>query len=71
MKKTCLALLGASALPAFAALDIASVDIEGIKLGMNREETAVIMEAYCNKTMIQSYEEQPVTINNRPLAKIS
>lgn len=64
MKKTCLALLAASALPAFAALDIASVDIEGIKLGMNREETVAIIKAFCNKTMIQSYEEQPETINN-------
>ena len=61
MEKTCLA---AVAFPAFAALDIASVDIEGIKLGMNREETAAIMKAYCNKTMIKSYKEQPEAINN-------
>ena len=47
MKKTCLTLLAASALPAFAALDIASVDIENVKLGLNNDEAAAAVQTYC------------------------
>lgn len=63
MKKTCLTLLAATALPAFAALDIASVDIEGIKLGMNEKESAAIVKAYCEKEKDGIYEETPVSLN--------
>lgn len=63
MKKTCLALLAAAALPAFAALDIASVDIEGITLGMNEKESAAIVKAYCEKEKDGKYEELPMPIN--------
>ena len=63
MKKTCLTLLAATALPAFAALDIASVDIEGIKLGMNEKESAAIVKAYCEKEKDGKYEELPMSLN--------
>ena len=63
MKKTCLTLLAATALPAFAALDIASVDIEGITLGMNEKESAAIVKAYCEKEKDGKYEELPMPIN--------
>lgn len=64
MKKTCLALLAASALPTFAALDIASVDIEGIKLGMKGEEAAAIVKGYCEKEKNGKYKEEPMSLNN-------
>ena len=71
MKKTCLALLAASALPAFAALDIASVDIEGIKLGMKGEEAAALVKAYCEKTKNGKHEEQPITMGNINLSSLA
>ena len=64
MKKTCLTLLAASALPTFAALDIASVDIEGIKLGMKGEEAAAIVKGYCEKEKNGKYKEEPMSLNN-------
>lgn len=63
MKKTCLALLAAAALPAFASLDIAAVDIEGIKLGMNEEEAAVFVQAYCETNNKEYRKEREIKVN--------
>ena len=63
MKKTCLALLAATALPAFAALDIASVDLEGVKLGMNEEEAVAIVKAYCEEEKNGEYEKDTGSLN--------
>ena len=64
MKKTCLALLAATALPAFATLDIASVDIEGIKLGMKGEEAIPIVKEHCSKAKDEKYFDLSHDIGN-------